>query len=241
MRSTYDADPSIIIGKVISVGQQATEFSEETEWVDGGETVAGRQRCDLRVMDGREGLGHHDQATVRLVCLCGNDGLELGTVAHRGCDRFQCEGPSGGFEGVQEIFGKWRGCRVEQERDPVDARRNLLEQLHPLSDHRVFHMDETGDVAARPRQARDEAAADRIDSGRENNRDDACLLQQNFLVRDRSPSPILFGLTLDRRLAGFPLSCSFHFINLLLQGFAQLVEQARILDGDDGLRCELTQ
>ena len=41
-----------IIGQVISVGQQAAEFSEDTEWIDGRETVASRQRCDLR-RDGR--------------------------------------------------------------------------------------------------------------------------------------------------------------------------------------------
>src|SRR5262249_50048500 len=36
--------------------------------------------------------------------------------------------------------------------------------------------DETSDVAARPRQARDKAAADRIDNVRENDGDGACLL-----------------------------------------------------------------
>ena len=39
-----------IIEQVISVGQQAAEFSEETERIDGRETVASRQRCDLHAM-----------------------------------------------------------------------------------------------------------------------------------------------------------------------------------------------
>jgi hypothetical protein len=43
-----------IIDHVISVGQQAAEFSEETEWVDGGKTVASRQRWDLRAMGDQE-------------------------------------------------------------------------------------------------------------------------------------------------------------------------------------------
>ena len=81
---------------------------------------------------------------------------------NRCCDRLHCEGRSGGFEGLQVIFGIWRRCRVEQEGDPGDARRNLFEQLQPLAGHRRLHIDETGDVAAWPRQARDEAAADRI-------------------------------------------------------------------------------
>ena len=39
-----------IIDQVISVGQQAAEFSEDAERIDGRETVASRQRYDLRAM-----------------------------------------------------------------------------------------------------------------------------------------------------------------------------------------------
>src|SRR4029453_16669878 len=99
-------------------------------------------------------------------------------VANRCCDRLHCEGRCGGFEGLQEIIGICRRCRVEQEGDPVDARRNLLEQLHPPAGHRRLYKSETGDVAARPREARDEAAADRIGNGRENDGDGVRLLQQ---------------------------------------------------------------
>ena len=63
----------IIIEEIISVGQQAAEFSEETERIDSRETVASRQRYDLRAMDVREGTWHHDKATttIRLARLCG--------------------------------------------------------------------------------------------------------------------------------------------------------------------------
>src|SRR3954449_10800410 len=43
-----------IIDHVISVGQQAAEFSEETVRIEGRETVASRQRCDLRAMGVQE-------------------------------------------------------------------------------------------------------------------------------------------------------------------------------------------
>ena len=119
-------------------------------------------------MDVREAIRYHDQATIRLACLCGNDRFELGHVANRGCDRLHCEGRSGSFDGVQEILGIWRHCRVEQHRGSGNARRNLLEQLQPLASQRANHSLEAGDVAARPRQARDEAAADRIGNRREN-------------------------------------------------------------------------
>ena len=64
----------------------------------------------------------------------------------------------------------------------ADARRNLLEQLQPLAGYRRLEHGETGDVTARPREARDEAAADRIGNDRENDRDGARLLQQSRSV-----------------------------------------------------------
>src|SRR5262245_60476676 len=79
--------------------------------------------------------------------------------------------------GVQPKFEICRRCRVEQEGYPGHARRNLLEQLEPLSRHRRLHSDETSDVSARLPKARNEAAADRIGNERENNGDRACLLQ----------------------------------------------------------------
>src|SRR6516225_4962847 len=65
----------------------------------------------------------------------------------------------------------YRGCRVEQEDYPVNAWRNLLKQLQPFSSHCRLHKDETGDVATRSREARDEVAADRIDNVYEDDRD----------------------------------------------------------------------
>ena len=41
-------------------------FSEVTERIDGWETVASRQRCDLRAMGDHEGIRHNDKAAIRL-------------------------------------------------------------------------------------------------------------------------------------------------------------------------------
>src|SRR6266699_4378592 len=97
-------------------------------------------------MNVEEGVRHHDKATIRRACLCGKCGFELGRVANRCCDRLHCEGRSGGFEGVQEIFRKRRRRWVEQEGDPCDARCNLLEQLQPLAGYRTLKVEETGDM-----------------------------------------------------------------------------------------------
>ena len=77
-------------------------------------------------------------------------------------DHLQCEGHSSCFEWFQVNVCIRRRCRIEQHSGPVYARRNLLKQFHPLTGNRRLHNGETGGVATRPRQALDEAAADRI-------------------------------------------------------------------------------
>jgi hypothetical protein len=104
--------------------------------------------------------------------------------------RAQCVAPVTGIlrvsEGLQVIFKIWRRCRVEQEGDSVDARCHLLEQLQPLATHGAFDVDEPGDVAARLRQARNEAAADRIGNIRKNNGDSAGLTARRALAGEPS-------------------------------------------------------
>src|SRR5262249_13697247 len=124
-------------------------------------------------MSFREGIRHHDQAAIRLACVYANDGCEFGGVTDGRRDRLHCERLCRGFEGLQPIFGIWRRCGVEQESDPGDARRNLLEQFQPLAGHPGLHNDETSDIAARVRKARDEAAAKRIGHKYENDGDAA--------------------------------------------------------------------
>src|SRR6516165_5731922 len=151
-----------IIGPVHAVGQQTASFSEETEWIDSRETIARRKRCDFYAMGIREAIRHHDKAAIRLAGLSGNDGFKLISIANRCGNRFHCKEGAGCFEGVQPIIGICRRYRVEQHRDPGDAWCNLLEQFQPLAGHRRLRKDETGDVAPRPGEARDEAAADRV-------------------------------------------------------------------------------
>src|SRR5215831_8624749 len=80
----------------------------------------------------REAIRHHDKATIRLACLCGNGRFELGQVANRGCNRLHCEGGSGGFEGIKPKFGICCRCRVEHYRDPGNTRCNLLSRSSHL-------------------------------------------------------------------------------------------------------------
>src|SRR5262244_2006516 len=68
--------------------------------------------------------------------------------------------------------------RVVKKSDPGDARRQFLEKLEPLSSERELKRGEARDIAARPRQACNEALADRIADTCENDRYRPCRLLQ---------------------------------------------------------------
>ena len=69
----------------------------------------------------------------------------------------------------------WSGSRRRRSRR---RGRNLLEQLQPFRAHAVFESGESGGIAARARQALDEAGADRIGTRDEYDRYAARHLQQ---------------------------------------------------------------
>src|SRR4051794_17873088 len=68
--------------------------------------------------------------------------------------------------------------RVEDDRNPLDAGRNFLKRLEPLPHHGWFEVGEPGDVAPRPRDARNKAAAHGIGHTRKHDRDRRRLPQQ---------------------------------------------------------------
>ena len=69
------------------------------------------------------------------------------------------------------------GFGMQNDRDPRECRRNLFEQLQPFSGHRQLEIGQARDIAARPCQALNEAAADRIGDLHENDGYRASLLQ----------------------------------------------------------------
>ena len=61
-----------------------------------------------------------------------------------------------------ELAGPGGMVGITDDGGPRHARRDLLEQLQPFAAKLVLERGEAGDVAARPRQAGDEAGADRV-------------------------------------------------------------------------------
>src|SRR5262249_45769612 len=69
---------------------------------------------------------------------------------------------------------------IPQDRQPAQTDDDLAQQLESLGSGLGRLQRQSGDVAARPRQAGDEAAADWIIGGGENDRDDRCRLLQRI-------------------------------------------------------------
>src|SRR6516225_10431035 len=68
--------------------------------------------------------------------------------------------------------------RIAKDSRAPHAWRDLFEQLEPFPAQAVFELHEAGRVAARPREAIDESAADRVGHIHEHNRHGARCLQQ---------------------------------------------------------------
>src|SRR5262245_5617612 len=95
--------------------------------------------------------------------LCeGCDGaLDLGRVAHVNRAHYYAERPGYRLE-CAELAGAGAYSWIAKHRHLRHGRRYLLEQLQPFRAHAVFKRCKAGNVAARLRQAIDEARADRI-------------------------------------------------------------------------------
>ena len=128
-------------------------------------------------MTHRQRARRHDQAAIR-GAREGRDGaLDLGRVAHVDRAHLHPERRRHGLDdGELADPGGYGG--IPKDRRARHARRDLLEQLQPFPAQAVFELHEAGGVAARPRQALDEAGADRIGDIREHDRHGAGRLQQ---------------------------------------------------------------
>ena len=68
------------------------------------------------------------------------------------------------WPGYTKLAGSGRYRRIPDYGHSGDDRRDLLEQLRPFAAQAIFERGETGGIAARPRQAVDEAGTDRVNS-----------------------------------------------------------------------------
>src|SRR5262245_53478920 len=104
----------------------------------------------------------HNQAAIRSAREIGYAALDLFGVAHADRAKLHPQLRGSGLDCAQ-LSGPGALGGISQYRYPRHARRHLFEQLQPFPADTEFELEEAGGVAARPRQAFDKTAADRID------------------------------------------------------------------------------
>src|SRR5262245_46112527 len=166
-----------LVDEIGPIGDHAAGGGEAAFKIDRGQFVTGRQRNDQIAVKRSRPAPRHDQTSVRRAHEGRKGALSLICVAHVDWVYFHVErrrqGPddaeladSGGVRGIS------KDCHSRY------TRRDLLQQFQPFSAQAVFVRHEAGSVAARPRQAVDEACTDRIADNWEHDRHGAGCQQQ---------------------------------------------------------------
>ena len=166
------------LGHVGAVGHQTAARGKVTKRVDRRHAVVRRQRDERIAMVCHAKVRQHYQTPIRFARERIEHAIEVVGSAHSGRDRRHREGGRRGLDRPQEQVGERRAVRVEDERDPRDVRRGLLERLQPFGSDRELEAGEAGEIAARMRQVRHEALADRVGHLREHDWHDLALLPQ---------------------------------------------------------------
>ena len=154
--------------------------------------MLGRQSDDQVAMDRRPGTTEHNQAAVRPLRERGEGTLDLGGIAHVDGTHVHAEGRRQRLNYAEHARTN-RDVGLTKDRSPRHTRRDLLEQLQPLSTDGVFEHGKAGGVAARPFQAFDVTGSHRVGHTCEHDRDGAARLRAgllaNFDTGDRQKAP----------------------------------------------------
>src|SRR5215468_5331178 len=121
-------------------------------------------------MKDRRRARRHDQTAIRGARQIRDAALDLAGIARVERTNLHAQERSHRLNRAQ-LPAPGGDARVANNRRAAHAGRNLLEQLEPFAAHAVYDARKSGRVAARPRQARDEAAADRIAGIHEHDRE----------------------------------------------------------------------
>src|SRR5262245_54799350 len=109
----------------------------------------------------RQRAASHDQAVTRVARESRDGALDLAGVAYIDWGHLHAERRRKRLDRADLTLARGSG-RIAKDCYACHARRDFLEQLQPFSADVVFELHKFGRVAARPRQAVDEAGADRI-------------------------------------------------------------------------------
>src|ERR1700693_6294261 len=118
--------------------------------VDRGHIVSSYQQYYWRPMGLHKRIGCNEEATIWLAPKRDYARFDLGVAMNWRCDRVHVERSSSCLERGQKVCPpSWRRVGIKHVYGPLDAGRNLLEQLQPFASHFFFCEDETGKTPAR--------------------------------------------------------------------------------------------
>src|SRR5262245_36096547 len=157
-------------GEINPVGYQTAGSGLEPVRVNGGQAVLRCQLDDTCAVSVRECFGQYDQAAAGGACQRDYRALDLWIIVNWRCAQFQPKRNGTGLSLTQKGFSIGSRVRVEQKSQPLNCRRDLLEQSWPFASQARLVGDESCYDAARLRQASDKPTADRIGHIDENNR-----------------------------------------------------------------------
>ena len=135
------------LGHVGAVGHQTSTRGKVTKRVD-RRAVVRRQRDERIAMVCHAKVRQHYQTPIRFARERIEHAIEVVGRAHSGRDRRHREGGRRGLDRPQEQVGERSAVRVEDERDPRDVRRGLLERLQPFGSDRELEAGEAGQITA---------------------------------------------------------------------------------------------
>ena len=110
----------------------------------------------------------HDQSTVRIAGKGRDRGLDGGGIVQADCTQLDTERRRR-LDGGELTDASGNGG-IPQNRRARHARRDFLEQFEPFRADSVFEGGEPGGIAARPRQATNQARANRVDDATKHDR-----------------------------------------------------------------------
>src|SRR5262249_5465451 len=152
---------AVLVGEIRSIGNQAAARDEQAFVIDRGQFVLGGKPDDQIPMARGQRGPRYDQSAIRRASEGRKGALDLSRVTH--IDR-DCFDPNRGSHGLDRSpladpsgYG-W----ISDDSHARDVWRDLLEQLQPFHADSILKKQKASGIAAWPRQAVDEARADRI-------------------------------------------------------------------------------
>jgi hypothetical protein len=131
--------------------------------------VSCRKLEDQIAVNQRQRARRRDETAVWGARECRDGTLDLRRVAHVDRDDLHPERRRHGLDNC-ELTNPGGDGGIPKDRYTRHVWRGLLEQFKPFPGQIVFEEDETGDIAARARQAINEAGSDRVGDIHEHNR-----------------------------------------------------------------------